>query len=396
MISSEQLSALRKDTPGAEKAIHLNNAGAALMPAPVVKAIQDHITLEAQAGGYEAAAAVRAQADGFYTALGQLLQAPPQQIAFSGSATQAYNTALSAIPFEAGDTILTTNEDYVSNQLAFLQLQKNKGVRLVRVEDEPSGGLDCEDLEKKIKIHRPRLVAVTHVPTSTGLIQDVYTAGKLCQQYDCLYLLDACQSVGQMVLDINQLHCDFLTATFRKFLRGPRGVGFLYVSKKVLERSLEPSFLDLHSAEWLQEDEYRPREDARRFETWERSYALMLGAKAATEYALGIGMPAIQSRAFQLAALLREELSTIEGVELLSRGKDRCCIISVKLKKWEHPQALHQEMMKHGINCSITYQNSALIDYRTRKIPWSLRLSPHYYNTASEIRSAAAIVQQIV
>lgn len=395
LITSSQLERFRRDTPGVQERIHFNNAGAALPPEVVLQAIQQHLALEARIGGYEAAIAARREAAGFYRAAGQLLNAPAKNIAFAASATEAYNKALSSIDFQAGDVILTTEDDYVSNQIAFLQLEKRQGVRLLRTSTRPEGGFDAGSMEELIRKHHPKLVAVTHIPTNSGLVQDVAAAGQLCRQYGALYLLDACQSAGQMPLDASRLHCDFLSATFRKFLRGPRGAGFLYVSDRALEMGLAPLFLDLHSADWAEAGRYEPKSDARRFETWERSYALLLGSKAAAEYALEIGLEAIQERTFRLASLLREQLSGVPQLQVLDRGAALCGIVTAHASGWK-PLPLKLALEQKGVNASVSGRSSAVIDFARKGVGWALRLSPHYYNTEEEVRLAVQHLREVL
>lgn len=377
----------RLDTPGTAKFIHLNNAGAALMPAPVIKAVQDHLELELLNGGYEAAALAREAINRFYPVLARLLNAQERNIAFTASATDSYNRALSSISFQQGDVILTTNNDYVSNQIAFLQLQKRFGIRLIRAADRPEGGVDPLDMERLIRVHRPRLVAVTHIPTSSGLIQPVQAIGELCRRHDCHYLVDACQSAGQLPLDVETMHCDFLTATFRKFLRGPRGTGFLYVSDRVLDQPLAPLFLDLHSATWPEADRYELCPDAKRFENWERAYALVLGATAAVDYALSVGLEAISTQVRNNAAYLRDKLSGLEHLALLDRGAELGGIVTVNIPG-RQPGPVKARLREAGINTSLVSYGSAVLDFDQKGVDWALRLSPHYYNTVEEMDRA--------
>ncbi len=233
------LAQLRADTPGCAHRTHLNNAGASLPPLPVLRAMQNHLDLESRIGAYEAADEKAADIAGFYESIARLLNARPHNIAFATSATDAYARALSAVPLRPGDVILTTENDYVSNQIAFLALQKHRGIHLVRARDSEEGGVDIADFESLIKKCHPKLAAVTHVPTNSGLVQPVETIGKICREHEVWYLVDACQSAGQMTLDVEKIRCDFLSATLRKFLRGPRGAGFLFASDRALEAGLE-------------------------------------------------------------------------------------------------------------------------------------------------------------
>ena len=199
------LATLRADTPGLEHRVHLNNAGASLMPAPVIEAIKGHLELESQIGGYEAEAAVRGEIRQAYEAVARLVNAPVDRIAMTEHATASFVAALSAVPFTAGDVLLTTNQDYVSNQIQYLAMQERLGVEVVRVPDAPEGGVDLQAMEETIHRRRPKLVSVTHIPTNSGLIQDVAAVGRMCRARDIWYLVDGCQSVGQIPVDMEEI-----------------------------------------------------------------------------------------------------------------------------------------------------------------------------------------------
>ncbi len=394
-FSAAEIDRFRSETPGTQNLIHLNNAGAALMPSPVKQTIDQYLSSEMEYGGYETAALQREGLDAFYSAIAQLLNTDEKQIAFAYNATDAYNKALSSIPFEKGDVILTSLNDYVSNQIAFLQLQKLKGVEIVYSQDLPSGGLDPSDMIQKMDQHRPKLVAVTHVPTNSGLIQDVHTIGGACRERDILYLVDACQSVGQLVVDVQEIACDFLSATTRKFLRGPRGTGFLYVSQKVLSRGYSPVFMDLHSAFWSAEDQYEIRADAKRFELWEKPYAFMLGAAKAAAYANDIGMPRIESYVKELAQYLRKGLSDIAPIKVVDLGKEKAAIVTLYIPGYD-PIDLQEKLRLAGINTSHTTWEYNRFDMGAKQVPWILRLSPHYYNTIAELSSTLSTLERII
>lgn len=380
------LAALRAETPGCGERVHLNNAGAALMPEPVLGAIRDHLELESRIGGYEAAAAREREIKAVYAEVAALIGAQARNIALVESATAAYAQALSAIPFERSDVILTSRNDYVSNQLMFLSLARRLGVVLEHAPDLPEGGVDVEALASMARRHRPRLVALTHVPTSSGLIQDIEAVGRVCRELDLLYLVDACQSVGQLPIDVGELGCDFLAATSRKFLRGPRGAGFLVVSDRLLASDLAPLFLDVHSATWTGPSDFVPEATAIRYESWEFAYALLLGTGAAARYARAIGIETIAVRARALAARLRQGLAAIPGVRVLDRGPRLAAIVTVTVAGWTPPELMH-ELRRRGINTSVLFHTSALFDFADKSIDSALRISPHYYNSEQEIDS---------
>lgn len=378
------VAALRADTPGSRKRVHLNNAGAALMLVPVLAAVQGQLELESRIGGYEAADARRAEVEQAYDALGALLSAPAANVALVEHATAGFTQALSAIPFRPRDAIVTTRTDYASNQIQYLALEAWFGVEVVRVPDTPEGGVDLLALEESVHRRRPRLVTVTHVPTSSGLVQDVEAIGAVCRRERVLYLVDACQSVGQMPVDIQRIGCDFLSGTARKYLRGPRGAGFLYVSDAALEQGLEPLFLDMRGADWVDEGLYQPAPDARRFETWEFAYALVLGLGEAARYALGIGIEPIRERVRALAARSREKLATLPGARVLDRGPELCGIVTVHLSGRD-PGALVLALRAMGINTSAVPRSSAVLDFDHKGVGGALRISPHCYNTEEEV-----------
>ncbi|RMG80386.1 MAG: aminotransferase class V-fold PLP-dependent enzyme [Bacteroidetes bacterium] len=374
----------RDETPGCARYNHLNSAGSSLPPKPVIAAVQNYFYIESLTGGYETAAARADEIRGFYTSLADMLGCQPRNIAHASSATEAFSKALSSVPFRAGDVILTTDYDYVSNQIAFLFLVKTAGVRLIRAQNTSHGGVDVDSVRDLIKKHHPRLVAVTHVPTNSGLVQPVEAIGELCRENDVLYLVDACQSAGQMPLQVEKIQCDFLSATFRKFMRGPRGTGFLYVADSILERGFEPVFPDHIGAHWKDDNVYIPAPDASRFEYWEKPYALLVGAKAATEYALETGLEVIQKEVRHLATYTRQKLSKIDGVRVLDEGRALCGIVTAHHPQW-NLSALHAFLLKKNIHVSMAPQAAALIDFKRKGVDGALRVSPHYFNTEAEI-----------
>lgn len=375
---------LRAQTPGCKQKIHFNNAGASLMPQSVIDAMQNYLTFESVTGGYEAADSKADEIAGFYSSTARLLNCKAANIAFASSATNAFARALSCIPFQEGDSILLANEDYISNQIAFLSLQKRFGIQILRAKSKPEGGVDVEDMKRLMDEHQPKLVSLTHVPGNTGLIQPVEEVGKLCAQRNLYYLVDGCQSAGQIPVDVEKIQCDFFTATLRKFLRGPRGCGFLYVSDKIINQKLEPLFIDLRGADWVSADEYAPRMDARRFEDWEMPYALVLGSKAAIDYALQVGLVEIQERNLHVCELIRNEVSQLKGFTLLDIGTPQSSIITMTIAN-QKAQHVLSSLRKQNINTSIGFRNFALIDFDAKKVEWALRISPHYYNTEEEV-----------
>jgi len=392
---SLDVEALRRDTPGCAERIHLNNAGAALPPRPVLDAVRAHLELEAEIGGYEAEEAREGEIADVYAAVAELVGAALRNVAIVENATAAFAQALSSIPFEPGDVIVTTRNDYVSNQIQYLSLAKRFGIEIVRAGELPEGGVDPDDVRRLVRVRRPRLVAVTHVPTNSGLVQPVEEVGRICREEGVLYLVDACQSAGQIPLDFAAIGCDFLSATARKFLRGPRGVGFLVVSDRVLESGLEPLFVDMRGAVWESADRYRPAEGATRFENWEFAWALVLGLGAAVRYALGHGISPLGERAARLAERARERLAAIDGVRVLDRGA-RLCAIATAAVEGHDPGVLVRGLRERGINTSLSERTYAVLDFDDKGVEGAIRVSPHAYNTEDEVDKMARALLDIM
>lgn len=380
---SLNIAQLRRDTPGCTENLFMNSAGASLMPEPVLSAMLHHLQLEKQLGGYETERLQASQIARFYDETAQLLNASPHQIAYAYSATDAFIQAVSAIPFREGDTILTTTNDYISNQLVFLSLQKRLGIRILRINDLPSGDLDLTHLDELIRTHRPALVAITHIPTNAGTVVPAEAIGRLCRQYNVWYLLDAAQSVGQLALDVARIQPDFLVATGRKFLRGPRNTGFLYVSERVLTEGLAPLFVDRRGAAWTAPDAYALQPTARRFEPQEIS-VLTVGLAEAVRYANQVGMEAIVAYNQGLMQQLRTGLAALDGLTLMDRGTVHCNILTFHVAHHSLP-TLEAALRQARVIFTGQQTQAALIDFQRKGIDWIIRLSPHYFNTPDDI-----------
>jgi selenocysteine lyase/cysteine desulfurase len=394
-IPAADLARWRAETPGCAARIHLNNAGAALMPAPVKDAMTAFLGREALEGGYEAAEAAAPEVEATYAAVAGLLGARPGEVAITTSATHAVALALSAFDFAPGDVLVTSTDDYVSNQLMYLSLAARRGVRVVRVADLPEGGVDVDALRATLARERPRLVALTWIPTNSGLVQPAAAVGAACREAGVPFLLDACQAVGQLEVDVRALGCDYLATTARKFLRGPRGIGVLVVSEEALRRGDHPLLVDMRGARWTAADAFALVDDARRFEQWEFPYALVLGLGAAARYAREAGVERTAARAHALARALRERLPGLPGVRALDRGHALSAIATFAVAG-RTGRELVVALRREGINTSAQSRGDALIDLDRKGAETLLRVSPHYYNTTDELAAAEAALVRLL
>lgn len=392
---SQDLARWRSETSGCNDLVHLNNAGAALVPRPVRDAILGHLALEEKLGGYEAADAQVAPIRQVYADVARLIGANARNLALVQNSTVAFAQAVSAFDLGSGDVIVTSRSDYASNQIMYLSLARRRGVEVVRAPDAPEGGVDPEAVRELVARRRPALVALTWIPTNSGLVQPVEAVGRICREADVPYLIDGCQAVGQMPLDVGRLHCDYLSATARKFLRGPRGLGFLYASDRMLEAGAHPLLVDMHGATWTNADTFELTPDAQRFETWEFAHALVLGLGAAARYALEVGLDTARDRARELAEYARRRLAAVPGVRVLDRGPELSAIVTVAVAG-RNTADIKLELRRRGINTSSPQREDAVIDMDEKRTESALRISPHYYNTREEVETAVSALEEIL
>ena len=385
---------IRNETPNCRDKIFLNSAGASLMPKPVIDSVINYLKEEEKIGGYKLEELWEEELDGFYNEVAKLINAESRNIAFANNATDAYTKALSSIKFEKGDVVIISDDDYVSNYMHFITLKKRHGITIRRIDNLENGELDIQHFKTLVDIHKPKLVSISHIPTGSGLIQNVHAIGEICSDENIIYLVDACQSIGQINVDVEKIKCDFLSATGRKFLRGPRGSGFLFVSDRLLSEEYSPLYVDLGGADWTKMYEYQPFSNARRFEFWEKPCALMIGVREAAKYATNIGLKNIEDYNDNLIRTLRRNLAAIPKVNIFDRGLNPGNIVTWR-KTGKNLSLTKSHLDKHDVFYSIVDKGSALIDFDKKGIEWVVRFSPHYFNTLSDITKASEIVESL-
>jgi cysteine desulfurase/selenocysteine lyase len=359
------------------------------MPTPVVESVIAHLRLETEIGGFIAADLAGDKAAHVYDTLSQLIGCQPEEIAIIENATRAWDMAFYSLPFQPGDRILTSMAEYGSNYIAFLQIARRTGAVVEAVPNDQYGQVSVEALQNLID-ERVKLIAITHVPTNGGLVNPAAEIGKIARQANILYLLDACQSVGQLPIDVQAIGCDLLSATGRKYLRGPRGTGFLYVRRDLIEQ-LEPPFLDVHAAKWISKDRYEVRADARRFENWETNYPTKIGLGVAVDYALAWGVDKIWTRVSSLASSLRTRLQQIPRVQVRDLGFRKCGIVTFTIDGCSS-RDIRQALAARKINVSISTVYSTRLDMDQRGLADVVRASVHYYNTENEIDRFCGVI----
>ena len=373
---------IRLETPGCQSRIHFNNAGSSLNPKGVFVAVQSYLNREQEIGSYEAAEEAKVLINSFYTKFSELLNCSESEIAFIENSTRAWEMAVHSISWKPGDQIITGENEYGSNYLGLLHLAKQRSLKILTIPNDESGTISLSQLEESVT-DKTRLIAITHVASQRGDVQPASKVGEIANKHNILYLLDACQSVGQINLDTKSLKCDFLCGSGRKYLRGPRGTGFLYTKSTAL-KTLEPVFLDLHSANWKNVGSYEFVRDAKMFECWERNMAAMIGLTTAVEYLLKLDVKMVEQRVKQLSLNLREKLSELAAIKILEKSNN-CSGIVTFTKTSISATDLKDELQKKGINISVIKQRNARLDLGKECTGDINRASLHYYNSEQEI-----------
>jgi selenocysteine lyase/cysteine desulfurase len=393
--TDDRVTRWRVDTPGCANRNHLNNAGAALMPKPVLDASIEHLRLEANIGGYEAAAERETEIAQVYDDIASLIGSKPGNVAVVANATAGFIQAMTSFDFAPGDVIVTTKADYTSYQIQFLALSERLGVIVKHAADLPEGGVDPASVRELASNPRCRLVHVSWVPTHSGLVQDAEAVGVVCEELGVPYLVDACQAVGQIPVNVERLKCDYLSATARKFLRGPRGMGFLFASDKALGRGDHPLYVDMRGARWVDENHYEVASTAKRYEDWEFPYALVLGLGEAVRYAMNVGIETASARALGLAARLRARLSELPRVRVLDDGRNQCAIVTAAFSGIDASDVV-RELSRQRINTVASLRWFGLLTFTEKQVETAIRLSPHYYNTEEEVDAAVSAISRFL
>lgn len=409
-LAAPVLARVRAETPSIGRgALHFNHAGASPSPEPVVERVVAHLRRETEIGGYAAAEEVKAELAGVYDAIAELIGAASDEVALVEHASIAWMKAFSCVPLREGDIVLVAGKaEYAAQLVEILRECKERKCILQVAPTDSYGQVDVDGLARCIDEagfgpdgrSKIRLVALTHVPTNGGLVNPAEAVGRVCRERGVLYLLDACQSVGQLALDVNRLGCDFLSATGRKFLRAPRGTGFLYARRATLPQLKDPAFLD-HWAAPLARDgrSYELSSGSRRFEFWEGATANRLGLGVAVRYVLSLGDSNIEACVADLARSLRARLceADIEGLEVMDLGQKRCGIVTFHLGRGGPAAAdVKAALLRKNIYVSVSPPASTAFDGLARDLPELVRASVHYVNTEEEVDKFVAALKVCV
>ena len=391
-ITEQEILKFRALTKGTVECIHFNNAGSSLPADNVVNTVVDYLLDEAMNGGYETEFKYQAELENTYTLIARLINAEINEVAIVENASLGWGLAFNGIQFERGDEVITSEMEYSTNLLGYLNARNLYGIEIKYVHQDENGNFPVADLEAAIN-PKTKLIAITHIASGSGTMLPIVEIGAIAKKHKILYLVDACQTIGQVPIDVKQINCDMLSVTGRKYLRAPRGTGFLFV-KKAVQPLLKTFFMDSHTASLVSETEFIVRDDARRFELYEKNRGLCLGLSKAVELALSIGVDRIWQRVQTLADLLRLELGKIPGVIVHEKGDLKCGIVTFSIEGFE-AATVKKMLHERSVNVSVSNAASTLLYMRTNHLDLIVRASVHYYNTEEEIAIMCEILRSV-
>jgi selenocysteine lyase/cysteine desulfurase len=392
-FNEREIQKFRSETRGTSEWTHFNNAGASLPPDEVVETVIRYLNEEAALGGYEMEHKYKDQLDNVYELIARFIHAEKEEIAIVENASMAWGLAFNGIEFKAGDEIITSEMEYVTNLLGFLNAEQTHGIQIKVIPNDAQGNFSLEALEAAVS-EQTRLIAITHIASTAGAVLPIVEIGKIARKHNILYLVDACQTVGQIPVNVKEIGCDILSAAGRKYLRGPRGTGFLYVRKEIQD-SLKVLFMDGHTAQLINENTFEIRKDARRFELFEKNRALTLGLGKAIEYALNIGIGRIWQRIQFLAGEMRRQLVEMEGIHVHDNGDQKCGIVTFTVNGVGSSH-IKADLAEKKIHVSVGLAKSTLIYMNRHSLVTVVRASIHYYNTVEEINRLCEVLASIV
>jgi cysteine desulfurase/selenocysteine lyase len=392
-FNESEIQKFRSDTRGTTEWTHFNNAGASLPPDEVVETVIHYLNEEATQGGYEMEHQYREQLENVYQLIARLIHAEKDEVAIVENASMAWGLAFNGIEFQKGEVIITSEMEYVTNLLGFINAEQTHGIQIKVIPMDEEGNFSLQALEDAITT-QTRLIAITHIASTAGTVLPVVEIGKIARKHNILYLVDACQTVGQIPINVKEIGCDILSATGRKYLRAPRGTGFLYVRKEIQD-TLKILFMDGHTAQLINENTFKIRKDARRFELFEKNRALTLGLGRAIEYALDIEVGRIWQRVQFLAGVMRRQLGGIDGITVHDNGKQKSGIITFSVSGVGSSH-VKSELAEKKIHVSVGLAKSTLIYMNRNSLSTVVRASIHYYNTEEEINKICEALESIV
>ncbi len=370
----------RNEFPVTETYIYMNHAGVAPLSRRVQAAMTKFLE-DATVNGAVNAKLWEAEAEICRGTAARLLNANTTEIAFMKNTTQGILIAANGIDWRAEDNVVTTAVEFPANVYPWWSLKERYGVQ-TRMVPERAGRIHVEDVAAAID-ERTRVVTISHVEFASGFRNDIQALGEICRERDIWFVVDAIQSLGAIEVDVKSANIDILAADGHKWLLAPEGAAIFYCADEKRERLINTNVgwaSVVNPRDFLDYD-ITQKPDATRFEEGSYNSVGLYGLRAAIELLLEIGIPTIQRHLLELTGCLIAGLEA-KGYRVITPQADseRAGIVifdSVRLTPTEIYEILHAENI-------ITAERGT-----------GVRVSPHFYNTTSEIERLLEVLPDL-
>ncbi len=360
------------------KYINFNNAGSSRPFSGVNSAISNFLEIEERYGGYFATEKHKKKLNSFYNNLSRLINCRNEEISFSSSTTLAWNIFFNSFEISKNQNIIIFENEYGSNLIYYRK--QNLNLKIVKIN---SNGKVCfKDLKKKID-KNTKIVCLCHVASQCGERMEAEKIGKLIHSINpnILFVVDACQSIGQIEVDVKKIDCDVLVGSGRKYLRGPRGTGFIFI-KNSIRKNLQPLILDLRNTKLTKKGLKVSK--ANIFENFEYSPALKIGLSKAIEKINLFGIKKIEFDIAKKSKYLRKKLEYFNDISFFENKECLTGINTLRIRGYSTYQ-LYQYLLSKKILTSISSYSSSSLYFKKKLVNDVLRISLHQYNTFNEI-----------
>jgi cysteine desulfurase/selenocysteine lyase len=388
---------VRADIPLLEEFIYMDSASTTPTPRPVVEAMCDYFyyyNSNTGRGAYNLAVKATQEFNRARIKTAGFIKANPEDIIFTKNTTEAINLVAHGLEFNKGDNIVVSNMEHHSNLVPWLNLKK-RGVEVKIVKADQNGVIDPLDIEKVVDSNT-RLLTITHVSNSIGSVQPVEELGKIAEENEVLYLIDAAQSAGHMKLDVKNLMADFIAFPGHKGFLGPVGTGFLYCNNK-LQYELEPINLGGGTVEEVSDDDFKLTESPDRFEGGTQNISGVIGLGASMDYLKRIGMDNVEKHCLKLTQILYQEIQNIEKAKVYGSPENIYGIVSFNIDGINsHDLAKILDEVKSicvrsGHHCALP----SIKHMGAYELGGTVRASLHYYNTKEEIQILVETLKEV-
>ena len=375
---------------------YFNNAGAGLMSENTFNSVIQHLNDERIMGAIRAANNKKSETEDFYSVAAKMLNADRSEIAFIDSASRGWNLITYGMAVDETSTIITLESEYGTNLLTIRDIVDKTGCELVLIQCDIQGHFSMEDVEEALKKPNP-ILAVSHVAAQGSIINPVEELGNLAEKYSALYIVDGCQAVGQIPVDVKSIKCHAYMTAGRKWLRGPRGTGILYVKR---DKRLRTPIVDLASADLVFDENHKAvglkiRSDARQYELWEKSIANVLGLRNAIYEYLDFGMEKASLIISRKANQIRKAINSNDNLQLVGDVislSGTSAFYLTNPKKEDYVKMLFEQA---GFIISYVCDWDCPVFFPQNGANYIFRISIHYYTDQEDIDEICELIKHI-